>query len=337
MESITKNRQPIETLRAMTARAYGAGLVPAGDDWVSELGHGWFNVAYRIRLRDGRSVVLKVAPPPTVEVMTYERGAMAIELAALRLITEHTEVPVPAVHFADQSHELCDADYFFMPYIDADNLGIVKAELSAAELDAYHEAIGAANRELNSIRGRGFGPLAGPFDASWRSTFTGMLEGVIRDGERRQVDLGWDYAVIRAVVAEHAGSLDDVTEPAFVEWDLYDSNVMIRRGEIVSIIDHERAFFGDPLIEGGFAGTQLVAFGDSAAFLRGYGRGVLTDGERARRRLYCLHLALIMVIETVYRGHTDSRQYDWARARLTEVMALLGRPYAVTPRSRGCR
>jgi hypothetical protein len=44
-----------------------------------------------------------------------------------------------------------------------------------------------------------------------------------------------------------------------------------------------------------------------------------------RRRLYCLHLALIMVIETVYRGHTDTRQYDWARARLTEIMALLGR------------
>lgn len=337
MESVTKNRQPIETLRAMTARAYGAGLVPAGDDWVSELGHGWFNVAYRMRLRDGRSVVLKVAPPPTVEVMTYERGAMAIELAALELITEHTNVPVPAVHFADQSHELCDADYFFMPYIDADNLGIVKAELSAAHLDAYHQALGAANRELNSIRGTGFGPLAGPVDASWRGVFTGMFEDVLRDGERRGVDLGWDYAVIRESIAGHAGSLDEVTEPTFVEWDLFDSNVMIRGGAIVSIIDHERAFFGDPLIEAGFAGTQLPVFGDPAAFMRGYGRGELTETEQARRRLYCLHLALIMVIETVYRGHTDSRQYDWARGQLTEVMALLGRPHAVTPQSRGCR
>jgi aminoglycoside phosphotransferase (APT) family kinase protein len=325
MESITKNRQPIETLRAMAARAYGAGLVPAGDDWVSELGHGWFNVAYRMRLRDSRSVVLKIAPPPTVEVMTYERGAMATELSALRLITEHTDVPVPAVQFADQSHELCDADYFFMPFIDADNFGIVKAELPAAVLEAYHEALGAANRELNSIRGPGFGPLARPDDASWRRVFTGMLEDVLGDGERRQVDLGWDYAVIREVVAEQAGSLDEVTEPAFVEWDLYDSNVMIRGGEIVSIIDHERAFFGDPLIEGGFAGTELVAFGDSTAFMRGYGRGPLTGSERVRRRLYCLHLALIMVIETVYRGHTDSRQYDWARKQLTDTMALLGR------------
>jgi aminoglycoside phosphotransferase (APT) family kinase protein len=324
MESITKNRQTVQTLRAMVARAYGPGQVPADSGgWVSELGHGWFNVAYRIRLRDGTQVVLKIAPSPAVEVLTYERGAMATELAALRLIRESTSVPVPAVDFADQSHELCDADYFFMPFIDADNLGIVKQSLPAASRDAYHEALGAANRELNSIRGPAFGLLAGPGEQSWRAVFTGMVEDVLCDGERRQVDLGCDYDAVRSVIARNADGLDDVTDPRFVEWDLWDSNVMIRDGAIVSIIDHERAFYGDPLIEGGFAATQMPVFGDPAAFMRGYGRGELTGTEPVRRRLYCLHLALIMVIETVYRGHTDTHQYDWARAQLTEVMALL--------------
>jgi aminoglycoside phosphotransferase (APT) family kinase protein len=325
MESITKNRQPAQTLRAMVARAYGPGQVPADTaGWASELGHGWFNVAYRIGLRDGTQVVVKIAPPPAVEVMTYERGAMATELAALQLIRERTSVPVPAVDFADQTHELCDADYFFMPFIDADNLGIVKETLPAASRDAYHEAIGAANRELNAIRGPAFGPLTGPGDPSWRAVFTGMTEDVLRDGERRQVDLGCDYDTVRAVIARDASCLDDVTDPRFVEWDLWDSNVMIRDGAIVSIIDHERAFYGDPLIEGGFTATQLPVFGDPAAFMRGYGRAGLTGTEPLRRRLYCLHLALIMVIETVYRGHTDTRQYDWARAQLTEIMTLLG-------------
>lgn len=269
MESITKNRQPEEALRAMAARAYGPGQVPAaGEDWVSELGHGWFNVAYLMRLRDGARVVLKIAPPAGVEVMTYERGAMATELTALRLIREHTTVPVPAVEFADGSRELCDADYFFMAYVDADN--------------------------------------------------------VLRDGERRQVGLGCDYGAVREVIARNAGCLDEVTEPRYVEWDLWDSNVMIRDGAIVSIIDHERAFFGDPLIEGGFTATQLPAFGDPAAFMRGYGHGELTEAERVRRRLYCLHMALIMVIETVCRGHADTRQYDFAREQLTAAMALLG-------------
>jgi aminoglycoside phosphotransferase (APT) family kinase protein len=309
----------------MVARAYGPSLVPAGDDWVRELGYGWFNVAYRLQRLDGRAVVLKIAPSPAVEVMTYERGAMAIELTALRLITERTAVPVPTVDFADQGRDLCDADYFFMPYVDADNLGIVRAELTQPDLDAYHESLGAANQELNSIRGAGFGPLAGPVNPNWRAVFTGIIEDVPRDGERRQVDLGWDYDVIREVVAAHEGSLDEVTEPMFVEWDVWDGNVMIRGGEIVSILDHERGFFGDPLIEAGFVATRLPAFGDLAAFMRGYGRAELTGTELVRRRLYSLHLILVMVIETVYRGHADPRQYRWARGQLTEVMALFGR------------
>jgi hypothetical protein len=51
MESITKYRQPPQTLRRMIERAYGSELVPAGDDFAAELGHGWFNVAYLLRTR----------------------------------------------------------------------------------------------------------------------------------------------------------------------------------------------------------------------------------------------------------------------------------------------
>ncbi|XVV15112.1 phosphotransferase family protein [Actinoplanes sp. CA-131856] len=320
MESITKNRQTPDTLRAMVARAYGPSQVPDGDTFAEEMGHGWFNVAYKIRLRDGAHVVVKIAPPPQIEVMTYERGAMAIELASLKLIAEHTNVPVPRVDYADRSHELVDADYFFMPYIDADNFGIVRESLSDAA--AYDEALGAATREINSIVGAGFGPLAGPLDATWRACFTRMIGDVLADGERREVDLGYSYDVVREVIAANEGCLDEVTEPRFVEWDLWDSNVMIRDGKIVAIIDHERAFYGDPLIEAGFTAIDLPAFGDPAAFMRGYGHPELTATERQRRKLYTLYLILIMIIETDYRGHTDTKQYDWARERLHEVMAL---------------
>lgn len=325
MESITKNRQSPEVLRAMVERAYGPDRTPEGEGWVSELGHGWFNVAYRVRLRDGYEAVLKIAPPSGVEVMTYEQGAMGIELAALDLIGKHTDVPVPRVDFADRSRELCDADWFFMAYVDADNLAVVGPELLPRELAEYKEQLGAANRQINSIRGTAFGPLAGPGDVCWRRVFTDIVEDVLVDGERRRVDLGWDYDTVREVLADHAASLDEVSEPRLVEWDLWDGNVLVRDGKIACVIDHERAFFGDPLIEHGFAGTQMAAFGDPTFFMRGYRQPPLTETENVRRRLYCLHLMLIMVIETVYRGHTDTAQYDWARERLTEAMGLLGR------------
>ena len=43
--------------------------------------------------------------------------------------------------------------------------------------------------------------------------------------------------------AGNESCLDEVTEPRFVEWDLWDGNVMVRDGTIVAIIDHERAFY----------------------------------------------------------------------------------------------
>lgn len=323
MESITKNRQPAATLQAMIERAYGPALVPDGDGWAEELGQGWFNVAYRIRLRDGSQVVLKIAPPPKVEVMTYERGAMAVELASLQLIKEHTGVPVPRVDYADSRHDLCDADYFFMEYVDADNFGVIESTLDRDVVDSCHEAIGAANRELNSIRGPHFGPLAGPADPSWRACFRRMIGDVLSDGQRRSVDIGYDYDRIGQLIVDNQNCLDEVSEPRFVEWDLWDSNVMVRDGHIVSIIDHERAFWGDPLMEAGFTGIDYPRFGDPAAFIRGYRLGELSQAQRQRRRLYTLYLGLIMIIETDYR-RTDAQQYDSARQRLREMMALFG-------------
>jgi aminoglycoside phosphotransferase (APT) family kinase protein len=324
VESLTKNRQSPGTLRAMIERAYGPDQVPDQDaDWCAELGHGWFNVAYRIRLRSGTVVVLKIAPPPGVEVMAYERGAMATELTALELIRAHTTVPVPAVDFADRSRELCDADWFAMPFVEGDNLGMLRDTLTPAENDSYQEQLGAVTAELNTIRGTAFGPLTGPGSDSWRTVFTGMIGSVLDDGERRGVRLGHDHPSLRALIEGHAGSLDEVTEPRFVEWDLWDNNAMVRDGRIVAIIDHERAFWGDPLIEAGFTAAENPAFGDARAFMRGYGHAPLTPSEQIRRRLYGLYLALIMVVETEYRAMTEPAHLEWVRARLDEAVALL--------------
>lgn len=326
MESITKNRQSLDTLRRMVARAYGPEQVVDSDEFAAELGHGWFNVAYRIGLRDGRQVVLKIAPPPGVSVMTYEHNLMATEVAALELVQASTDVPVPAVDHFDQACDLCDAPWFFMPFIDADNFGILAEEgnLTPEQADSLNEQLGAANSELNTIVGPHFGRLSGPGSPSWREAFGGMIADVLADGERGGLDLGWDYALVRAVIADHLPLLDAVTEPRFVEWDLWNGNTMVRDGRIVAIIDHERAFYGDPLIEAGFTALDLPAFGDPSAFIRGYGRATLTEDERRRRRLYTLYLVLIMIIETHYRGHETPQQYDWARAQLVDLMGAFG-------------
>ncbi|MDQ1287792.1 MAG: hypothetical protein QG622_1357 [Actinomycetota bacterium] len=331
MEAITKNRQTTEVLRAMVARAFGDAQVPDGQasdgqGWVEELSDGYFNVAYQLRLRDGQRVVLKIAPSPEVEVMAYEQGMMANEVRALTLIRERTGVPVPAVLFYDPSCELCDADYFFMDFVDGDNLATIGDTLPPREYQAYTEAVGAANLALNQIKGAHFGPLlGGDPGATWREVFTGLVESVLRDGERRDVALGVGYDAVREVMVRSAGSLDDVTEPVFVEWDLWNGNVLVRDGEIAGIIDHERALYGDPLMENGFVATSMEGIGDPTGFVRGYGRTPTTPAEITRRRLYTLYLLLIMTIETVYREFPDSEQYDWSRTWLLRLMELFDR------------
>jgi len=90
------------------------------------------------------------------------------------------------------------------------------------------------------------------------------------------------------------------------------------------VIDHERALWGDPLMEVMFTGIDLPEFGDPAAFMRGYGQKPLTPSEQQRRLLYSLYVVLVLVIETVYRGHTESGQYDWSRKQLDQLMAMFG-------------
>ncbi|MET7989161.1 aminoglycoside phosphotransferase family protein [Streptomyces sp. NPDC005281] len=330
-ESITKNRQPSHTLRAMIERAYGTGQVPEGDDFAEEITHGWFNVAYRIRLRDGRQAVLKIAPPGDVTVLTRERGMMRTELAAMALVRERTTVPIPRVDHADLSGELVEADYFFMEFVDADNFGLAVQDgrLPAEVVTAGNRQLGALNRELNSIVGPHFGPLRGPGSATWREAFTQVLEDTLADGRRTGVDIGWHYDEIRSVLVENASALDDVSEPRFVEVDLWTKNSMIRDGRIVSVLDHERAMWADPLMEAGFTGIDLPAFGDPADFMSGYGLAELSPSQRLRRRLYSLHLAVIMIVETRFRGHTDTTTYDFARTQLDRLMAQFGR---TTPR-----
>jgi aminoglycoside phosphotransferase (APT) family kinase protein len=268
---------------------------------------------------------MKIAPPQDVEVMTYEQDMLAGEVAAIRLLEERTSVPVPHVDHYDPTHGVIAAPWFVMTFVPGDNFGEVSDDWPAERQQAVWRQIGAANAELNTIRGDGFGRFGVPGVATWREAFTGILEDVLADGERRAVDLGWSYAAVRQAIADHEACLDAVTVPVFCEWDLWGSNVMVADDRITGIIDHERAFWGDPIMEAGFlAADGTASAGDASGFLEGYGRGQLTAAELDRRRLYNLHLFLIMTIETVYRGHTTTEQLDMARPALDGAMADLG-------------
>lgn len=329
MDSATKNRQDAATLRRMIARAYGSAQVPATDDFYQENTEGWFNAVYVLTLADSTRCVLKIAPPAGMPVNSREIGMMRREVEIMRLIAERTRVPVPRVHHADFTGEVIASDWFTMEFIEGINFGLGADEgvLAPDVVADGRRQVGALNAAINEVTGPHFGPVLGQGTDSWREAFSTIMEEVLTDCLTGGVDLGWSHDEIRAVIAEHAGALDEVTVPRLVETDLWDKNTIWRDGRIVAVVDHERALWGDVLMEGGFTGIDLETFPDPTDFAAGYGLDLsaLSPTELTRRHLYTLWTGAIIAAETGFRGYRTDELLHVGRQILTHAMGLLGR------------
>lgn len=322
MESKTKNRQSKEVLLEMTRLAFGANCASEGEFAVKELKEGYFNAAYEIVLMDGRKVVLKIAPPIKVDIMSYERNIMKTEVDMLRMVKAATDVPVPEIYYYDGSRQLIDSDYYFMEHIKGIPYNIAKKDLSIEVQKEIERQLGSCNKRINTITGDYFGyPGSQELqDQSWQAVFVKMVEAVLQDGEKMDVDLGASYEDIRLNLRNMSQLLKEITQPRLIHWDLWDGNVFVEEGRITGIIDFERALWGDALMEHCFRG--IVDSTLSTPFLEGYEWTSFTEEERKRRILYNIYLYLIMVIECAYREYDNDWQYHWAKDRLLEMLKL---------------
>ena len=322
MESKTKNKKTRAQIEAMAQRAFaGLGLAP-GEAAVTELKDGWFNAAYDIRLANGRSVILKIAPPKTAEVMAYEKNLMATEVAAMRLVQQNPAIPVPEIYFFDNAHDLCDADYFFMEKINGDNLEHVKASLPEAAQAAIDQHIGAIIREINTFPGTYFGYDGNPDlrAATWKEAFITIVEAVLADAARKNVQFDFGYEELRTAVHKHAPALAEITAPCLVHWDAWNPNFFVKDGRITGIIDFERALWAEPLMEAQFRPLNGPGITNS---MRGYGKTSFTFAEEQRCHLYSLHLALVMNTECFYRNYDTDDIFNFSRQYIADTMAWL--------------
>jgi aminoglycoside phosphotransferase (APT) family kinase protein len=322
MESNTKNKQTRAQMAAMVARAFNGLSLADGDTAVTELKDGWFNAAYSIQLANGRSVILKIAPPQDAEVMLYEQNIMATEVAAMRLVQQNPAIPVPQIYFFDNARDLCDADYFFMEKMDGDSLAHVKAELPEATREAVDRQIGQIIREINQFRGTYFGYDGNPDlrANTWQAAFIKIIESVLADAARKQVSFDFGYDELRAAIHKHAPALEEITTPCLVHWDAWNPNFFVKDGRISGIIDFERALWAEPLMEAQFRPFHGDGITDQ---MRGYGKISFTFAEEQRNHLYTLHLALVMHVECYYRSYNTDDIFNFSRQFIADTMAWL--------------
>jgi aminoglycoside phosphotransferase (APT) family kinase protein len=287
---------------------------------VEELKDGWANTAYRIGLMgDQPSVVLKVAPLPGTAVMRYESRLMQNEIEAMALV--ENRVPVPKLHRYDDSCTLIPSPFFFMEWLEGTPYNKIKGTMTEEERYAVEHQLGKYSLVIGGIKGERFGsfgnPGVGSDAASWREVFRDMLRDVLADGRDGGVVLPFEYEEAEREIGRRLGVLDGVREPRLVHWDLWDGNVFVRNGVICGLIDWERAFWGDPLME--FYFGRMC---HSPAFRQGYGAGEADESEQARRRLYDLYLDLILLIECTYRKYNNPQHERWAWDNLSNGWKL---------------
>ncbi|MEV7389812.1 aminoglycoside phosphotransferase family protein [Streptomyces sp. NPDC091215] len=324
MQSLTKRHVSASELDTLLRAATGMGCRVE-----AELTDGWFNTAYRVRFDDGRAAVVKLAPPAEAPVLRYERGIMATETMVYRRLASLAEGAVPApvlLHSGD--------DFLAVSVLEGTPWDKAAEQLPPATKSELRRELGAITARLHTLTsedGR-FGypaPEAGLAAADWRTAFTAMVEALLEDAGLWESDLGVPASGIRTLVAEGGPALDEVGEPRLVHFDLWPGNIFVDHpgngARITGLIDHERAFWGDPAAElvslefGGDVGpdSDLVA-----GYLTAGGRLDFTPALRHRLALYGLYLGLILVVECGPRGYTGEHA-GWTREFLGERVAAL--------------
>jgi aminoglycoside phosphotransferase (APT) family kinase protein len=309
--SITKNTQSMGMIQKMVSKAFDS--LSAIE--VKELTEGYFNVAYLIQLSNGRECILKIAPPKDVLVMTSEHNIMFSEVDSMNMISKIGNIPIAKILYYDNSHEICDNDYFFMEKLEGKSFYLVEKERTEEEKGEINYQLGSYNATLNKIVGKKFGyygQLKKQGD-NWYEVFKSMIEDCIHDANVLQVDIQVNVNQISYLLEKDKDNFCEVTIPKFVHWDLWAGNIFVKDNKITGLIDFERCMWADELIEYGFR-TYLY----DKNFFRGYGIQELSENQKIRAMWYDIYLFLYISIEGYYRKYDTNDAYHWGTNMLKE-------------------
>ncbi|MEU8813561.1 aminoglycoside phosphotransferase family protein [Actinoplanes sp. NPDC048796] len=283
-------------IAVIVREALGASL-----DTASELGGGGFAAVWLASLTDGRRVVVKVAPPASARLLSYERELIPAEAAYFRLVAGLA--PVPSV--------LAVSPRWIITTL------LPGKPLTAGDSPRARSALGAAVRRVHTVAGSHFGyPGDRPSGPDWATAFAAMMASLRTDAASWNVSLP---PALDGAVERHTPALTAVTTPALLHFDLWDGNVLVAGdGSLSGLVDGERYLYGDPLLDlVSPALFRRIEDEPGHPFLTGYAPGPFDRAALIRLALYRVHLYTLMLTEGPSRGipATDGRQ--------THVTALL--------------
>lgn len=319
MESRTKRRLSPAALDEIARTALGCGLTSS-----EELTDGFANAVWRLGLDDGRQVVLKLGPPPDLRMLTYERHLLRTEAMVYHL-AQPAGLPMPTLMRAAFDDPEIGGDYLILSALDG--VPWNRATLTPAQEGALRFELGRHLARLHAIPGTGvFGyPYAGLTGQTWREAFLVMVGAMLDDAVYYGTPLPRTIVEIAGLVHMNAHVLDEVVTPSLVHFDVWPGNVFLDADlRIQALIDHERAFWGDPLADF-ITPTIFGELREDDPLLAGYrdegGPLTLDAAARTRMTLYRVYLYLIMLVENGPRQYPEE---SYARIRDLTTRSLAG-------------
>lgn len=309
--SITKNKKDKQTIINLVHRTFPDQEIAN----IEELTEGFFNVAYYIALTDGSEVILKIAPSSDMEIMTHEINIMFSEVDSMRMVARETSVPVAEILYYDDSHTICDSDYFFMKKLKGKSFHSCTEAMTEDQKEKVNYRMGEYTRRINQIKGNRFGYYGQPGKQgnNWFAVFRSMLQDTYQDAKRKSIDIPVPMDHLLSLLDRDRDIFEQVKEPSFVHWDIWAGNVFIHEDEITGIIDFERCLWADELMEVGFRTCWY-----NKAFIEGYGYSELQPDQLLRAEWYDVYLFLICCLECDYRQYDNRGAYEFGTKMLTE-------------------
>jgi aminoglycoside phosphotransferase (APT) family kinase protein len=278
-------KQPISAadIRRIIGKQFGDDATAAR---VTTIRGGLFNTSYKIRLGDGRTVVLRIAPPWDKPLLVCEAGLLKREIHFMRQLEKH-HLPMPRLLYADLTKRLLNRNYVITEFCEGFNAFYRVKDLTAREQDAVFGELGGYARRIHGIENAEgwFGapaPLK-PFRkwsefVRWHAlTLEGELKGHPYLALPERITVG-------SILDEMMDVLDEIRTPRLVHGDLWLRNILIARRDgtygITAILDWDRCVWGDPYFEWILHGLDL-----RPAFWAAYGKLEAAPRSHEKRKL----------------------------------------------------